>query len=122
MDDDFNTAGALGHLYDLVKAINTARDAGVAGPQFDQAQAALLELSGVLGLRLTPDARHGFRRRSALHRSADRAARGTAPGPAMGADRPDPRPPGRAGRGDRRQPRGYDLALGQVIMSRTRQR
>ncbi|NUQ38648.1 MAG: cysteine--tRNA ligase [Caldilineales bacterium] len=56
MDDDFNTAAALGHLYDLVKAINTARDEGVAGPDFAQAQAALLHLSGVLGLRLVVDA------------------------------------------------------------------
>ncbi len=31
MDDDFNTAGALGHLFDLVRAINQARDAGVDG-------------------------------------------------------------------------------------------
>src|SRR5687767_5810894 len=30
MDDDFNTAGALGKIFDLVRAINTARDAGAA--------------------------------------------------------------------------------------------
>ena len=29
MDDDFNTAGALGELFDLVRAINQARDAGM---------------------------------------------------------------------------------------------
>lgn len=59
MDDDFNTAAALGHLFDLVKAINTARDAGVGGEPFARAQAVLLELTGVLGLRLQrgPDAR-----------------------------------------------------------------
>jgi cysteinyl-tRNA synthetase len=34
MDDDFNTAGALGCLYELVTAINRARDAGVGGAAF----------------------------------------------------------------------------------------
>lgn len=52
MDDDFNTAGALGHLYELVKAINTARDALVGGERFFQAQATLTELAGVFGLTL----------------------------------------------------------------------
>ncbi|MCB8944513.1 MAG: cysteine--tRNA ligase [Ardenticatenaceae bacterium] len=52
MDDDFNTAGALGHLFSLVKAINTARDAGVGGPIFEQAQTTLRQLAGVLGLTL----------------------------------------------------------------------
>ena len=52
MDDDFNTAGALGHLFELVTAINRARDAGVGGAPFAAAQAALRELTGVLGLRL----------------------------------------------------------------------
>lgn len=52
MDDDFNSAGALGHLYDLVKAINQARDQGVGGEPFLQAQNKLRELAGVLGLRL----------------------------------------------------------------------
>src|SRR5512140_1059173 len=33
MDDDFNTAGALGTLFDLVRAINTARDAGAVEAQ-----------------------------------------------------------------------------------------
>jgi cysteinyl-tRNA synthetase len=57
MDDDFNTAGALGHLFDLVRAINQARDAGVDGDSLIQAQALLRELAGVFGLRLerTPD-------------------------------------------------------------------
>ena len=52
MDDDFNTASALGQLYELVKAINTARDAAVGGEPFAQAQATLAELAGVLGLTL----------------------------------------------------------------------
>ncbi len=52
MDDDFNTAGALGYLFDLVRAINQARDAGIAGEELARAQAVLLELTGVLGLQL----------------------------------------------------------------------
>jgi cysteinyl-tRNA synthetase len=51
MDDDFNTAGALGHLFDLVRAINQARDAGVDEDSLSQAQALLRELAGVFGLR-----------------------------------------------------------------------
>jgi cysteinyl-tRNA synthetase len=52
MDDDFNTAGALAALYDLVRAINTARDAGVGGAPFAEAQAVFRELTGVFGLTL----------------------------------------------------------------------
>ena len=52
MDDDFNTAGALGHLFDYVKEINQARDHGADQASLDEAQAVLLELSGVLGLGL----------------------------------------------------------------------
>ena len=52
MDDDFNTAGALGHLFTLVKAINTARNAGIGGEPFTQVQDTLRELAGVLGLVL----------------------------------------------------------------------
>jgi cysteinyl-tRNA synthetase len=53
MDDDFNTAGALAALFDLVRAINTARDAGVGGAPFAEAQATFRELTDVLGLTLT---------------------------------------------------------------------
>jgi cysteinyl-tRNA synthetase len=52
MDDDFNTAGSLGALFDLVRAINTARDAGVSGQPFADAQATFRALTGVLGLTL----------------------------------------------------------------------
>jgi cysteinyl-tRNA synthetase len=52
MDDDFNTPLALAALYELVKAINTARDNGASGEQLQPAQAMLRELTGVLGLRL----------------------------------------------------------------------
>jgi cysteinyl-tRNA synthetase len=52
MDDDFNTAGALGHIFTLVRAINAARDAGVGGEPFAEAQATFRELTHVLGLEL----------------------------------------------------------------------
>jgi len=53
MDDDFNTAGALGSVFELVRAINQARDAGVSDDALGAAQDALLQLTSVLGLRLT---------------------------------------------------------------------
>jgi cysteinyl-tRNA synthetase len=53
MDDDFNTAGALGMLFDLVRAVNTARDLGADDAQLRPAQDTLRELTGILGLRLT---------------------------------------------------------------------
>jgi len=53
MDDDFNTAGALASLFDLVRSVNTARDGGADDGQLKPAQDMLRELTGVLGLRLT---------------------------------------------------------------------
>ena len=54
MDDDFNTAGALGHLFDLVRAINQARDANLEQSSLSTAQDLLHELAEeILGLRLT---------------------------------------------------------------------
>ena len=52
MDDDFNTPLALAALYELVKAINTARDNGANDEQLRLAQSTLRELTSVLGLRL----------------------------------------------------------------------
>jgi cysteinyl-tRNA synthetase len=52
MDDDFNSAGALGAIFDFVRAINTARDAGATADQLTAAQATLRELTRVFGLRL----------------------------------------------------------------------
>ena len=52
MDDDFNSAGALGHLFELVRAINQARDAGVSSAALQQAQHTLLSLTGILGMQL----------------------------------------------------------------------
>ncbi len=52
MDDDFNTAGALANLFELVKAINQARADGATDAQLTDAQAVFMELAGVLGLTL----------------------------------------------------------------------
>jgi len=52
MDDDFNSAGALGYLFDLVRVINQARSDGAVAPELESAQNLLSELTGVLGLRL----------------------------------------------------------------------
>lgn len=52
MDDDFNTAGALGLLFDLVRVINQSRSAGAAHQDLLAAQETLMELSSVLGLQL----------------------------------------------------------------------
>ncbi len=52
MDDDFNSAGALGYLFELVRAINTARSDNALAEILTPAQDLLKELSGVLGLRL----------------------------------------------------------------------
>jgi cysteinyl-tRNA synthetase len=52
MDDDFNTPLALAALYELVKAVNTARDNGANDAQLKPAQSMLRELTGVFGLRL----------------------------------------------------------------------
>jgi cysteinyl-tRNA synthetase len=52
MDDDFNSPLALAAVYELVKAINTARDSGGTDDQLKPAQTMLRELTGVFGLRL----------------------------------------------------------------------
>ena len=60
MNDDFNTAGALGHIFDFVKAINQARDDGADDNAIQKAQSILLELTGIFGLDLTvPEAQIG---------------------------------------------------------------
>ncbi len=50
MDEDFNTAGALGQLFDLVRTINQARAENASDEQLAPAQTALRDLSNVLGL------------------------------------------------------------------------
>jgi cysteinyl-tRNA synthetase len=53
MDNDFNSSGALAALFELVRAVNTARDAGATADQLNPAQSTLRTLAGVLGLRLS---------------------------------------------------------------------
>ena len=55
MDDDFNSAGALGYLFDLVRVINTARAENATEDMLSSAQSMLRELCGVLGLELDMD-------------------------------------------------------------------
>jgi cysteinyl-tRNA synthetase len=52
MDSDFNTAGAIAALFELVKAINTSRDNGATNEQLEPVQKVFRELAGVLGLKL----------------------------------------------------------------------
>jgi cysteinyl-tRNA synthetase len=52
MDDDLNTSVALATIFELVRSINVARDAGVSGATFESAQTELRTLCGVLGLTL----------------------------------------------------------------------
>jgi cysteinyl-tRNA synthetase len=52
MDDDFNSAGALGHLFDLVRLINQSRDAGVSAAIIAEGQQVLQELMNVFGLHV----------------------------------------------------------------------
>ncbi|MCC6166144.1 MAG: cysteine--tRNA ligase [Caldilineaceae bacterium] len=60
MNADFNTSSALAALFELVRAINTGRDAGVSGPFYQAAQRTLQQLAGVLGIALSePAAENG---------------------------------------------------------------
>jgi cysteinyl-tRNA synthetase len=52
MDDDFNSAGSLAALFELVKGINQARAENATDDQLIPAQALLKELTEVLGLSL----------------------------------------------------------------------
>lgn len=52
MDDDFNSAGALAQLFELVRMINQTRTEGATNDQLAAAQAKLRELTSVLGLTL----------------------------------------------------------------------
>jgi cysteinyl-tRNA synthetase len=54
MDDDFNTARAIGHLFDLGRIVNQARDTGVPASALETSQQVLRELASVLGLTLEP--------------------------------------------------------------------
>jgi cysteinyl-tRNA synthetase len=59
MDNDFNGAGATAALFEMVRAINTARDAGVGGEPFAEAQAEFRSIVEVLGLELEEQVRGG---------------------------------------------------------------
>lgn len=52
MDDDFNSAAAMAALFDLVREINTAKNAGLGVEQLASARSTLIELCGVVGLIL----------------------------------------------------------------------
>jgi len=52
MNEDFNTAGALGSIFDLVRMINQARDNQATDEELAYAQKTFKELTGVLGLEL----------------------------------------------------------------------
>ncbi len=52
MDDDFNTSGALAHLFELVRVTNQTRADGGTRDQLQPAQDALIGLTDVLGLKL----------------------------------------------------------------------
>jgi cysteinyl-tRNA synthetase len=52
MDDDFNSAGALATLFELVRAINQARADGAVDAELKAAQDLLRQLAGVLGLQM----------------------------------------------------------------------
>ncbi len=53
MDDDFNSAGGLSCIFELVRATNQARADGGSEADIQPAQDMLRELTGVLGLRLS---------------------------------------------------------------------
>ena len=54
MDEDFNTAGALGQIFDLVRVINQARSENATDEELAPAQQTFSELTEVLGLELKP--------------------------------------------------------------------
>ncbi len=108
MDDDFNTALALGALFELARALNGARDRGVAVADFVPAQQTLA--GAAWGARLPPGrGRRGHRHeRRTLHRAAHRAAQRATQGKAVGARRQRARPHGSA----RRHPGGHAAGHG----------
>ena len=52
MDDDFNSAGALAQLFELVRVINQARGDGASDAELKVGQEVISDLTGVLGLTL----------------------------------------------------------------------
>jgi cysteinyl-tRNA synthetase len=56
MDNDFNSAGALSHLFELVRVINQTRAEGASSEELAPAQALLLKLTSTLGLSIEKEA------------------------------------------------------------------
>ena len=52
MDDDFNSAGALASLFDLVRVINQSRDQGATDADLKTGQELIVKLTNVLGLQI----------------------------------------------------------------------
>lgn len=50
MCDDFNSAGAMGHLFELARQINRSLDSHGGSPQAAEALAAIEEFSGIAGI------------------------------------------------------------------------
>jgi len=59
MDDDFNSASALGHLFELVKEINQTRARGADQEALDVGQDTLRKLTAVFGLDLEDQGANG---------------------------------------------------------------
>ena len=59
MDDDFNTAGALAALFELVRSINQTRADAATSDELESAQKLLRRLTGVLGLKLEEEKKDG---------------------------------------------------------------
>ena len=59
MDDDFNTAGAVRELFELLHALNRQLDAGGDTASLVRGAGVLRELSSLLGLFRAPPARSG---------------------------------------------------------------
>ena len=55
MDDDLNTADALGAIFDLVRASNTRFAQAASAKEAEQTKAALCEMLAVLGLQRQPE-------------------------------------------------------------------
>ncbi len=54
MDADFNTPDALAVVFDLVRELNRARDAGAPEAELDRSRRTILRLLCILGLELPP--------------------------------------------------------------------
>lgn len=52
MDNDFNSAGGLAQLFDLVRVINQTRDEGATNEQLEPAQTLIRKLTAVFGLSI----------------------------------------------------------------------